>query len=503
MIANNPSAADLAPNWLGRLAGLWPDRVAVIDPDEPAQHTFADLHRSAGEIAGGLAERGVGQGDRVCAMMQSGVPLLELLFACGQIGAILVPMNWRLSDRELGNLLSDADPALVVSDARFEEAAQRVSEGARRFEGIVGNALPAPALVHMSDPWIILYTGGTTGTPKGAVLTHGSVTWNAINTTVSWGLLESDIGPSFTPMFHTGGLNVFTLPLLMLGAKVILPRAFDPGQALRILEKYRPTVLFLVPTMFQMVAELPEFADADLSSLRWAISGGAPCPAPVYELWRPKVPVFKQGYGLTEVGPNNFATPDADAVAKQGTVGRLTYFAHARIVDDHGSDLPDGEPGELLLAGPHMCAGYWRNPEATASAIRGGWFHTGDVARRDADGYFYIVDRKKDMIISGGENIYSPEVERVLAEHPAVMEVAIFGIPDEKWGEAVKAAVALNPGMTATEQELLDWCRERLAHYKCPKSIDFLPALPRNPTGKILKRDLRQPYWEGHASAVV
>jgi fatty-acyl-CoA synthase len=344
----------------------------------------------------------------------------------------------------------------------------------------------------MSDPWLILFTGGTTGVPKGAVLTHGSITWNAINTTVSWGLSESDVGPSFTPMFHTGGFNVFTLPLLMLGGRVILPQRFDPAQALRIVEGEKPTILFMVPTMFQLLAEQPDFEETDMSCLRWAISGGAPLPEPIYEMWRSKVRVFKQGYGLTEVGPNNFATPDGDAVRKRGTVGRLTYFAAARIVDDDGREMPDGSPGELLLAGPHMCAGYWRRPEATADAIRDGWFHTGDVATRDAEGYYYIVDRKKDMIITGGENVYPTEVESVLYEHPAVREAAVVGIPDAVWGEAVTAVVSLKPGRTCTADELRDHMRTSIARYKVPKEFIIVDDLPKSAAGKILRAEAKK-----------
>jgi len=272
---------------------------------------------------------------------------------------------------------------------------------------------------------------------------------------------------------------------------VILGPRFDPGNVLRMLEAERPTILFMVPTMFQMVAEDPAFDAADLSNLRWAISGGAPLPEPVYDRWKKKVRVFKQGYGLTEVGPNNFATPDSDAGRKPGTVGRLTYFARARIVDDSGDDVPDGSPGELLLAGPHMCAGYWRRPEATAAAIQDGWFHTGDIARRDAEDFYYIVDRKKDMILSGGENIYPIEVERVLYEHPVVREVAVVGLPDPTWGESVAAVVSLHSGQKADEEELRAYTRDHIARYKVPKRFLFVDDLPKSGAGKIVRAEAR------------
>lgn len=489
-----PGLRDLSPFWPDRLASLWPGRTAIVDPDTDRHYTYEDLRRRSLSFAAVLAERGVGKGDRVAALMQNGVPFVDLLFACARLGAILAPLNWRLSARELSDLTDDADPRVVLVDDECAGALQGKSLEILRFEDAMVQRPEEPPVntVDMADPWLILYTGGTTGTPKGAVLTHGAITWNAINTAVSWGLAEDDVGPCFTPMFHTGGWNVFTLPLLMLGARLILPQRFDPVQALQVLEKEKPTILFMVPTMFQLVAEQEGFEDADLSCLKWAISGGAPLPEPIYKRWEPKVREFKQGYGLTEVGPNNFAIPAGGFLRKPGTVGRLTYWAQARIVDDEGNDLPDGTPGELLLAGPHMCAGYWRRPEATAAAIRGGWFHTGDVARRDGDGYYYIVDRKKDVIITGGENVYPTEVEAVLYQHPAVREAAVVGLPDPVWGEAVCAVVSFKPGRTATEEELLAFMRENLARYKAPKRYVVVDDLPKSAAGKILRTEARR-----------
>jgi fatty-acyl-CoA synthase len=495
-----PGSRDLSPLWPARLAELWPNRVAITDPDTGTQYRYTDLHERSSHVAAALAGAGVRQGDRVAAIMHSGVPVLDLLLACGHLGAILVPLNWRLSARELTALIVDVEPRLVFASPEFGDLARAaagnvsVIEVDERWPAIEGASFtpPPPATVTMADPWLILYTGGTTGVPKGAILTHGSVTWNAINTVVSWGMSERDIGPSFTPMFHTGGLNVFTLPLLMLGGRVLLPRRFDPAAALAMIRRERPTLLFMVPTMFQLVAEQPDFESTDFSCLRWAISGGAPLPEPIALRWKSKVPIFKQGYGLTEVGPNNFATPDEEAGTRRGTVGKLTYFARARIVDGEGNDLPDGQAGELLLAGPHMCAGYWRRPEATAEAIRDGWFHTGDIARRDADGFYYIVDRKKDMVISGGENIYPTEVEAVLYEHAAIREAAVVGLPDPTWGEAVCAVVSLKPGQRATADELRDHMRASLARYKVPKTVLIIEDLPKSDAGKILRVQARK-----------
>jgi fatty-acyl-CoA synthase len=488
-----PGLRDLAPCWLERLQQLWPDRPAVTDPEAGRDYSYRELCQRSGRLAAGLWDLGVRKGDRVAALMQNGLPLLDLLFACGRIGAILVPLNWRLSERELAALIRDVEPSVVVADSAYAQTAQAIAAGATIVESSHAfAALPPPVEVRLDDPWLILFTGGTTGAPKGAVLTHGSILWNAINTVVSWGLTRDDAGPSFTPMFHTGGLNVFTLPLLLVGGRVIIPQRFDPAQALQIIECERPTVLFLVPTMFRAVAEEPGFVAADLSNLRWAISGGAPLPKEVAQLWQPKVRVFKQGYGLTEVGPNNFATPDEDALrGKQMSVGKLTMFASARIVDEHGYDVPEGEAGELLLSGPHMCAGYWRRPEATAEAIRDGWFHTGDIARRDAEGFYYIVDRKKEMIITGGENVYPSEVEAVLYGHPAVREAAVIGIPDPHWGEAVWAVVSLKSGESATEDAIRRHARDNLAGYKAPKRVVIVEDLPKSDAGKIVRGEAR------------
>jgi fatty-acyl-CoA synthase len=497
---DSPLTTHHSPLWLDRLAELWPGRVAITDPDTDTHYTYGDLRERACLLAGDLARLGVGAGDRVATVMQNGVPVLDLLFACGRLGAILVPLNWRLSDRELNTLTADTEPRVLVCDREYADLGAAIARGAavvvpdRRWPRLLDEPPESePDVdVRFDDPWLILFTGGTTGTPKGAVLTHSSILWNSINTAVSWGLSEADVGPSFTPMFHTGGFNVFTLPLLMLGGRVILPQRFDPAQVLAIIERERPSVFFAVPTMFQLISEQPGFDDADFSSLRWAISGGAPLPEPIERRWKSKVKIFKQGYGLTEVGPNNFATPDEEAGKHPGTVGRLTFFAQARIVDDEGRDLPNGTPGELLLAGPHMSAGYWRRPDATAEAIRDGWFHTGDIARRDENGYYYIVDRKKDMIITGGENVYPTEVESVLYLHPAVREAAVVGLPDPIWGEAICAVISLKPNQTAAAEELREHMRANLARYKMPKRFVIVDDLPKSPAGKILRAEAKK-----------
>ena len=423
---------------------------------------------------------------------------VDLLWACAKLGAIFAPLNWRLTPAELLPQVQDSEPRLLIYGPEYAAAATAAGTPCQAPAAFAAAAAqpadPFPfAAAGAEDPWLLLYTGGTTGRAKGAVLTHGSVAANAFNTVLGWQLSPDDVVPVYTPFFHTGGLNVFLTPLTMLGATLLLVTGagFDPALALQLLPRYRVSVLFVVPTMFQLLAEHPDFAAADLSSVRFFISGGAPCPRPVMERFWARGKVFKQGYGLTEAGPNNFVMPAGGEGEHPYSVGLPLLNVQARLVDAEGRDVAAGEVGELLLAGPHVFAGYWRNPEATGAVLQNGWLHTGDLARRDEAGLYYIVDRKKDMYISGGENVYPVEVEAVLYQHPAVLECAVVGVPDAKWGEVGKAVVALRAGQAVSAGELIEFCRQRLARYKVPKSVVFVNSLPKSAAGKILRRELR------------
>ncbi|HEY8380041.1 MAG TPA: AMP-binding protein, partial [Nannocystis sp.] len=343
--------------------------------------------------------------------------------------------------------------------------------------------------VDAEDIACLLFTGGTTGAPKAAMISYRMIAWNTLNTVVHE-LQRGDVTITHTPMFHTGGLLVYTLPLLTLGGTVVLMRKWTADDMLALIEQHRVTVLFCVPTQYQMMLDAPRFARTSFASVRFLTSGGAPLPVPLIRAFRAVHDVpFKQGFGMTEFGPGAFSLAPEFAESKAGSIGRPNYFVDARIVDDDNNPVPDGEVGELVLKGPVACSGYFGVDAPHLDPD--GWLHTGDLARRDADGFYYIVDRKKDMFISGGENVYPVEIERVLHEHPAVAQCAVIGVPDPQWGEVGKAAVVLRPGMHATEAELLAACRERLARYKIPKSVVFLDALPLSPAGKILKRELR------------
>ncbi len=504
-------------DWLARREILTPNKPALVIWETGERISYRDLNARANRSANFLRGRlGIAQGDRVSILAANSADYLALFYACGKLGAIFVPLNWRLTARELAFMINDSGPKVFFYGPEYAAAVDEMKSAVsvrqyvamERFRpGDVAAyadiqsgspAAPPPALdFGLDQPWAILYTGGTTGLPKGAILTHGNVTWNSINTIVSWGLREDDVIPSFTPMFHTGGLNVFVNPLIHMGGTSILAKGFEVEQTLSILERGHATVLFMVPTMFTMLAASPRFASADLSSLRYCISGGAPCPAALYHAYWDRGLVFKQGYGLTEAGPNTFYVHPDDVKRKIGSVGKPLFHIDLRIVDDEGRVVPQGQVGELLIRGPHVTPGYWNRPEETARTIVDGWLHTGDLAMVDDEGFYYIVDRKKDMFISGGENVYPTEVEDVIYLHPAVLEAAVIGVPDAKWGEVGRAIVALKAGATLSESELLEFCRQRLARYKVPKSVAFVASLPKSAANKILKRTLREEY--GHA----
>jgi fatty-acyl-CoA synthase len=465
-----------------------------------------------------LRSLGVGKGDRVAMLSMNCVEYLDLWFACGKLGAVLQTLNFRLTPGELGALLDDGEPVVLVYGPDFVDSLRSIRQAGgassvRRFIALDdarragGDDIPftlraqhdsAPlspsADVLMSDPWVICYTGGTTGLPKGAVLTHGSVTWNALNTVTSWGLVPSDVTILNAPLFHTGGLNVFTAPLAHIGGTSIVCKTFDPAQVFDLVEGAGVTIYFGVPSMFVMMLEHPRWASANLSRLRFVVSGGAPCPLPIFERFWERGVEFKTGYGLTEAGPNTFWLPSEQVRRKPGSVGVPLFHVDVKVVGEGGRELGPDEVGELHVRGGHVFAGYFRRPEETKRAFDGEYLKTGDLARRDADGCYYIVGRSKDMIISGGENIYPAEVESVLAAHPSVIEVALIGVQDEKWGEVGRAVLVARPGETASEEEILAFCRERLARYKVPKSVVFVEALPKTGAGKVDKRALGEQF---------
>jgi fatty-acyl-CoA synthase len=337
---------------------------------------------------------------------------------------------------------------------------------------------------------MILYTSGTTGLPKGALITNKMLHWNSLNTGLRLNLQQHDVALGFLPFFHTSGWNVLVTPFVHRGARTILMRKFDPDRVLELSEREGVTVIFGVPTIMEMMARSPRFESCNLTRARYAIVGGEPMPIELIRTWQKKGIPIRQGYGLTEFGPGVFSLNEEDAIRKIGSIGFPNFYVEARVVGPSRREVGVDQIGELVLRGDVCSPGYWRNEAATAAAIRDGWFHTGDLVRRDSEGYYYVAGRKKEMFISGGENVYPVEIERLLSTHPAIREVAVVGVPDAKWGEVGKAVISLKAGSMLSEQDVTQFCLQGLAKYKVPKQIQFMDDLPKGDSGKILKRAL-------------
>lgn len=502
---------------IGRRALYTPDQLAIVDAGKTPHRTFtySELNNRANRLANWLRDgAGVVKGDRVAVLAHNGVEYLDTFFACGKLGAIMAGLNWRLHWRELLCLIEKTTPKVLIYSDEFKDVVQEIVanyngklhlvhlEGkglpnSRSFEKTLADSLLRPVTTETlteEDIACLIFTGGTTGSPKGAQISYRMIGWNTLNTIIH-DLQHGDVTVNTFPLFHTGGLLVYTTPLLILGGTVVLTRKFDPEQVLSLVEEYAATVYAGVPTTFQMLTQAPNWATADLSHLRFCTSGGAPLPVQLVERYQQeKGVVFKQGFGMSEFGPGVFALAPEDAFRKAGSIGRPNFFVDARIVDEHNQPVPPGTVGELVLRGPSLCSGYFNEPEASAEAVDDeGWFHTGDLAMADADWYFSIVDRKKDIFISGGENVYPVEIEKVLYAHPAVELCAVVGVPDPKWGEVGKAFVVLKPEANATTDELFAHMQHYLAGYKVPKSIELRDSLPISGAGKILKRELVNP----------
>jgi fatty-acyl-CoA synthase len=510
-------ATDGAIDWLAQRANLSPERVALVEAATGQQITYAAWNRRANRVANALQHAGLQKGDRVAILAMNCLEYLDLLFACQKTGTILQALNWRLTAAELEDLIDGAEPRLLVYGTEFAETVTALrtqvsvdqwialdsdptataDRGWADWVTSAADTLLDPVALSMDDPWMLCYTGGTTGRPKAAILTQGTVTWNAVNTVAGWGLRPDDVTILNLPLFHTGGLHVFTTPLVHIGGCSIVCKSVNVDQIYDLLQNHGITLFLGVPTVFMMLQEHPRWAEADFSHCRIVISGGASCPLPVFERFFAKGVAFKTGYGLTEAGPNNFWLPDAYATTKPGAVGTPLFHVQTRIVNADGEVCGTDEVGDLLIRGPHVVAGYWNNPDAAAETIAAGWLHTGDLARCDADGHYAIVGRSKDMIISGGENIYPSEVESTMLGHPAVAEAALISVPDPRWSEVGRAIIVVRTGHTLTDEELTRYVQSRLASYKVPKSVVFIEALPKTGAGKVDKKLLQQEYGGG------
>lgn len=473
-------------NWLEVHARFRPGAPALLDVASGRSWTYAAMRQDSLRWAGRLRSEGVVAGDIVAVLAPNRAETLLLLFACAEVGAVLFPMNWRLAGPELAWQVAHAAPRVVFVDPSFTGRIAGIplgnDPGAEPFAG-PGSRIEAP--------WVLMYTSGSTGRPKGALLTHQQLHWNAVNTQLACDLTAADSTLTFTPLFHTGGLNCLTTPLFWRGGRVILTEGFEPGAALALIAEHCITLLMGVPTMFQMMADHPAFDAANLSSVRDALVGGAALPMPLLNRYMDRHIPLRQGFGLTEVGPNCFSLPASEIERKAGTVGMVIPHVSAKLVRPDGSECGADEPGELLLGGPAVCGGYLNDPAATAKAMGDGWFRTGDVLSSDAEGYFTVVGRLKDMFISGGENVYPPEVEEVLVACPGVAQVAVIGVPDPRWGEVGCAFIEAQPGYPLTPAQVVAYLDGRLARFKLPKHLRLLAELPKTASGKLDRVGLR------------
>ena len=497
MIKKGEIPVRLELDWVESRARLTPDAEAIVDVEQARSWTFAELNKRSEAAASWLRKKGVNKGDRVALLSPNHISYFDLLFACMKLGAIFVPLNWRLAADEIDYILQDCTPKVMGYHSSFTEKINellfleslsfKIDDEVYLDQAI---SLNAEVEITESDPLAILYTGGTTGKPKGVVLSHQSIMWNGLNTILSWNLTKEDTTLTYMPLFHTGGLNALSIPLLMIGGKVVLASMFNPTEAIANLNSYKCTIVLLVPTMYHMMVNTDEFKKQDFPTVKTFLSGGAPCPLEIYEEFMRKGLSFKEGYGLTEAGPNNFYMDPSKVKEKRGSVGKPMLFNSIKLMREDGTETGPDEVGELSIKGKHAFQCYWNNPEATEETMSAGWLQTGDLAKRDHEGYYYIVGRKKDLIITGGENVYPLEVENWISSLPQVDEVAVVGIPDQKWGELVTAFIVLKENGQLTVDELKRHCSSKLGNYKIPKEIIFLEELPKTHVGKIDKKEL-------------
>ena len=495
-----------------------PDAVAVAQEDR--RLTVRAFHERVNQLSAGLTELGVRRGDVVGLLLYNRPEFLELVYAVNRVGAVFLPLNYRLSEDEWAYILGHAQAKVIVTEPEFLRPTDRIAEKLPGLEQriLVDGEPPSdqwigyedlldrhrgahvePVDVGPDDLQRLMYTSGTTSRPKGVRITYGNLQAKNLAHIVHFGLTAADTTLVCGPLYHVGGLDMPALAVLYTGGSVVLQRKFDAQGALHAIQEHQVTNAWLAPAMVNAVLEVPDRETYDTSSMRFILGGGEKTPEPVLRRIMNAFPNawFADAYGLTETVSGDTFLDREHALTKLGSVGRPVPHTQIRIVDDTGKEVPAGELGEITLRGPKVFAGYWRDDKATATALKDGWFHTGDIGHLDEDGFLYIDDRKKDMIVSGGENIATPEVERVLYEHPAILEAAVVGLQHPRWGEVPRAFVVFRPGTSTEADELREFCQTRLAKFKVPARFDIVDELPRTPSGKVLKRTLRDIPTEG------
>lgn len=491
-------------DWAAKWAYYLPEKVAFKAYEEGQTLTYQQLNDKGNALALQLASQyGLHKGSRIAILAENSIEHIVLFVAAQKMGCILVPINYRLAVPEIDYLLKDASPGLLIVEEKYVDKALaakaiqqiphawKLQEVKQFCEGNAAAEAPEGGSIAEDDPILILYTSGTTGFPKGALYTYKMLFWNSINTAMSLVVNTESRTINCMPLFHTGGWNVLLTPFFHHGGYTCLLNKFDPALVLRLISEERVSIFMGVPTMLKMMEQLPEFETADFSNLLYILVGGEPMPIASIERWHAKGVPIRQGYGMTEVGPNLTSLHHEMATAKKGSIGKPNFYVSVALIDDKGNEVAQGETGELIFKGPMVTPAYWNKPEATQKTIRNGWFHSGDIAKMDDEGYLYIVDRIKNMYISGGENVYPAEVERILQLMEGVSAAVVIGLPDEKWGETGKAFIVPEAGVTLNEEEVLNYCKANLAGFKRPKYVVFMDEFPKNDTGKIDRKRLK------------
>jgi len=512
----------LASDWIAFHADRTPDKLAMIDQGTGRRFTYGEFNDRAARLAGYLRDEwGVQAGDRLAILGKNSTDYFEFQFACIKLGVLMLPLNWRLAEPELLFILNDAEPVGLVYDAEFADRIPGLTQSPLRhflrldfgeapvddypaYEEAVAatetRVVMNPQTTH-DTPLMIMYTAGTTGHPKGVLITHGMMLWNAINISTPSGLNHDSVFYCILPTFHIGGLNLYANPILHLGGTNIIARQFDPGLTLQTLSdpEQGVTHFFGVPSIYLFLSQHEDFDRTNLDHIHSWGCGGAPMPVSVLEQYAKRGIIIQLGFGMTETSPTVFLIDKRRALKKPMSVGKPLMHTRVRVVDDQLRDVAPGVLGEVVISGPNITPGYWKRPDANESSFSfdehgNRWLHSGDAGTVDEEGCIYVVDRYKDMYISGGENVYPAEVEQVIYQLPEVAEAAVIGVPDERWGESGMAIVVVKPGCTLVPETIIEHCKTNLAKFKVPKAVEFIDSLPRNAAGKVLKRELRATY---------